>query len=115
MINNQMKELIEKLKTLDMHDNISIQKIWNKEIEVLSFSLDDTINYLSSASEEEIYWCSNVWDDISRIFKSEKLIETMKNCKEKYPNIANSLEVDIKYAIEAMQNDKWYYNSKISI
>ena len=106
MINNQMKDLIKTLKSLDMHDHISIQKIWDKEIEVMSFSLEDTINYLNSASEEEIYWCSSVWDDISRIFKSEKLINAMKKCKEKYPSISKNLEIDIKYAIEAMSDDK---------
>lgn len=103
MINNQMKELINSLKNADMNDHILIHDLWDKEIEVLSFSLDETINYLNAASEEDIYWCSEVWDDISRHFKSKELIDVMIKCKDKYPNIAKDLEIDIKYAIEAMK------------
>ena len=98
-----MKELIDVLKTIDMNDHIAVHNIWDKEIEVLTFSLEDTIAYLDTASEEEIYWCSEVWDDVQKHFKSANLISAMERCKDKYPNIANDLEVDIKYAIEAMK------------
>ena len=103
MINKQMKELIDAIKTADMNNHVLIHNLWDKEIEVLSFSLDETIKYLKQASEEEIYWCSEVWDDISSHFKSKELIDTMIECKNKYPNIAKDLDVDIKYAVEAMK------------
>lgn len=106
MINKQMKVLIEQERNTDPHAYEDIQRIWDREIEVLCFSLDDTISFLDSLEDEnDMILVAEVWDDISEYWKSKELIECMERCMERFPNIRNSLEVDIRYARKAVEND----------
>ena len=106
MINKQMKVLIEQERNTDPHAYEDIQRIWDKEIEVLCFSLDDTISFLDSLEDEkDMILVAEVWDDISEYWKSKELIECMERCMERFPNIRNSLEVDIRYARKVVEHD----------
>ena len=104
MINKQMITLIEMEKNTDPHAYEDIQKIWDKEVEILTFSLDETINFLDNLEDEEdMSFVAEVWDDISDYWKSEKLIECMERCVLRFPNISKSLEVDLRYARKALE------------
>ena len=106
MISKQMQVLVNMEKSTDPHAYEDIQKIWKKEIAVLSYSLDDTIQYLDTLMDEtEMLYVAEVWDDISYYWKSEKLIECMERCIERFPNIKSSLEVDLHFAKESINND----------
>ena len=106
MINKQMKILVNQEKNTDPHAYEEIQKIWDKEIEVLCLSLDDTISFLDNLEDEsDMVLVAEVWDDISNYWKSERLIECMERCIERFPNTRTSLEVDLQYARKALMND----------
>lgn len=99
-----MITLIEMEKNTDPHAYEDIQKIWDKEVEILTFSLDETINFLDNLEDEEdMSFVAEVWDDISDYWKSEKLIECMERCILRFPNISKSLEVDLRYARKALE------------
>ena len=98
MINKQMKELIEKRKALHPQDDEGAKHYWELELEVLSVSLDYTIDYLNTAPEEEIYWCSEVWTELSKHWQSKELIDAMEGCQKRFPKIANDLQLDIECA-----------------
>lgn len=106
MIHKQMKELIEKRKLVEPQDDEGTEYYWKLELEVLEVSLEATIEYINTASEDEIYWCAEVWEDLSAFWKSQQLIETMKNCQKRYPNIAKNIQVDIDFANKALNYDK---------
>ncbi len=100
MITKQMKQLIEARKKVEAQDDEGTKEYWDKEIEVLEQSLDWTIDYLKNASEDEIDWSTEVWDDISEFYCSKKLVDTFKYCREKYPKIRKSLDMGVYYAEE---------------
>ena len=106
MIHKQMKELIEKRKLVEPQDGEGTDYYWKLELEVLEVSLETTIEYINTASEDEIYWCSEVWEDLSTFWKSQQLIEAMENCQKRYPNIAKKIQVDIDFAKKALNYDK---------
>lgn len=106
MINKQMKELVEQKKTIDPHYDDDVEKNWSKMIEAMTTNLEWTISYIDSASEEEIYFSSEVWDQISEYWRSPELIAAMKRAKERFPSIASELEIDLSYARMAIKNNK---------
>jgi len=104
MINKQMSLLIEKRKNIDPQNEYLIQKCWNEELDVLKVSLNNTINYLNQAPEEEILWVSEIFDDLVEFFKSKLLLDTYRAIQTKYPNISKDIEIDIRYAEEILKN-----------
>jgi len=104
MINKQMSILIEKRKNIDPQNEYQIQQCWDEELDVLTVSLENTINYLNQASEEEILWVSEIFDDLVVCFKSKLLIDIYRAVQTKYPNISKDIEIDIRYAEEIMKN-----------
>ena len=91
MINNQMNELIKIRKTIDANDNIATQNIWDKEIEVMTFSIDATIEFLNTIDKDTLYWSSEVWEDISSILKSKELVEAMEKSALRFDDIRDEL------------------------
>lgn len=69
---------------------------------MLSVSLENTIEYFKPASEEEVYWLSCTWDELSFKFKSQDLVNTFLELQIKYPKIAKDLDADIESAKAAM-------------
>ncbi len=100
MITKQMKQLIEARKKVETQDDEGTKEYWDKEIEVLEQSLDWTIDYLKNASEDEIYWSTEIWDDISEYFCSKKLIDTFKYCEKKCHVDKERLRISVYYAEE---------------
>lgn len=105
MINKQMKILVEKRKNIDPQNELLIQKCWDEELIVLNKSLENTINYLKEAPEEEILWISEIFDDLVIHFNSIELIKVYKQLQIKYPHIANDIAVDIESAEKELKND----------
>ena len=91
MINNQMNELIKIRKTIDANDNIATQNIWDKEIEVMTISIDATIEFLNTSDKDTLYWSSEVWEDISSILKSKELVEAMEKSALRFDDIRDEL------------------------
>ena len=91
MINNQMNELIKIRKTIDANDNIATQNIWDKEIEVMTFSIDATIEFLNTSNKDTLYWSSEGWEDISSILKSKELVEAMEKSALRFNDIRDEL------------------------
>ena len=44
----------------------------------MSKNLDDTINYLDNCSDLELFWATEVLEELSEKFKSKKLIECVE-------------------------------------
>lgn len=69
--------------------------------DVLSKDIYETVSYLENCSEEDIYYISPVFDDISERLQSTKFIECIEQLAVKYPD--SDLEVDIMYAKKALK------------
>lgn len=51
---------------------------YNKRLEELKKDLDETINYIDTCSEKELFWVSEVFDELSEYFQSQKLIDAVE-------------------------------------
>ena len=91
MINNQMNELIKTRKNIDANDNIATQNIWDKEIEVMTFSIDATVEFLNTSDKDTLYWSSEVWEDVSSVLKSLELVDAMEKSASRFDDIRDEL------------------------
>lgn len=98
---NHINNILKERKELSPDDPRILEK-WAEIAIILSENIDETIEYLNNCNEEEIYWISEVFDDISEQTKSIKFIECIEKISEKYPNL--DLEKDIFYARKALND-----------
>lgn len=67
-IENKMQVILDKRKKLNLNDDYGIQTSWNEIIEVLSENEENTIRYLENCSKEDLYWISEVFEDIAESY-----------------------------------------------
>ncbi|MGG3889965.1 hypothetical protein [Metabacillus fastidiosus] len=113
MVNiERISRLIKERSELELNDPV-VSKYWDAMTECLSINELETINYLLTCTEEELYWLSEVFDDISYRLQSHKFIECIEILDKRYPNA--DLSVDVKSARELLNNniDNEYYTDLI--
>ncbi len=85
---------------VDENDPI-INKIWNELIELLSKDVTETIEFLNICTEEQLFYISEIIEDVSYNLKSQDFIDTLCKLNEKYPKL--EMESDIRIAKEFME------------
>lgn len=65
MIKDIMDDIISERKSKNIEDDYGIQNCWNKMIDILSKDINETVAYLENCSEEDIYFISEVFEDVS--------------------------------------------------
>lgn len=84
---------LNKRKNINDNDSHSLCKCWNNISEILSVNEKDTILYLKSCNKENLFFISEVFDDISYNLKSKNLICVLEELNQKYPEL--NMEADI--------------------
>lgn len=99
----RLKELVEENRIVDPQNDV-IQNQIIKEMEaILSLDLEETLNYLDNASDNEIEYISQTYEQLSCVFNSSELI----NCMQRNAiRTGVDCDVDIKYAIKALKDSK---------
>ncbi|MGE7184037.1 hypothetical protein ACQKKK_08535 [Peribacillus sp. NPDC006672] len=92
---NKMEVILNERKKLNLNDDYGIQKSWNEIIEVLSENEENTIRYLENCSKEDLYWISEVFEDIAEIIQSKELINCLRKLDEKFPELEMTDDIDI--------------------
>lgn len=100
MEENKVIDLLCERVMLDDNDP-SINDIWDKLTEYLSEDVEETINFLDNCPENQLYYISEIFEDISYNLKSERLIQELHKLNRKYPNL--QMELDIKSAEECLE------------
>lgn len=72
-----------------------IQKSWNEIIEILSENEENTIKYLENCSKEDLYWISEVFEDVAEIIQSKELIKRLRELDRKFPELEMTKDIDI--------------------
>ncbi|MEI2393428.1 hypothetical protein V8V55_26920, partial [Priestia megaterium] len=72
-----------------------IQKSWNEIIEILSENEENTIRYLENCSKEDLYWISEVFEDVAEIIQSKELIKRLRELDRKFPELEMTKDIDI--------------------
>lgn len=102
-MNEEIRKLINKRK--DSHpDDPAISEIWNEMVNILKDDEYKTISLLKNSEKQELYWLSEIFEELSFEFQSKKFIECLLELQEKYPDI--EMEEDIKYAIQSLDDSK---------
>ncbi|EOV9529293.1 hypothetical protein CN931_04910 [Bacillus sp. AFS054943] len=94
-IENKMQVILDKRKKLNLNDDYGIQKSWNEIIEVLSENEENTIRYLENCSKEDLYWISEVFEDIAEIVQSKEFINCLRKLDKKFPELEMTKDIDI--------------------
>lgn len=95
MIKVLMDEIIIERKKKHMEDDYGIQECWNKMIDILSQDVYETIAYLKSCSEEQLYYVSEVFEDVSEKLQSKEYIICLRKLDEKFPDLHMTEDIDI--------------------
>ncbi|HGE5781594.1 MULTISPECIES: hypothetical protein [Bacillus] len=94
-IENKMEVILDKRKKLNLNDDYGIQKSWNEIIEVLSENAENTIKYFENCSKEDLYWISEVFEDIVEIVRSKEFINCLRKLDKKFPELEMTKDIDI--------------------
>lgn len=69
------------------HEDPEISTELDKITDLLSQNLDKTIDVLNSLDEHSINWVCSSFPEISAVFESKKFIASIKQLKDKFPNL----------------------------
>lgn len=95
MVKILMDEIIIERKKKHMEDDYGIQECWNKMIAVLSQDVYETIAYLESCSEDQMYYVSEVLEDVSAKLQSKDYILCLRKLDEKFPDLQMTEDIDL--------------------
>jgi hypothetical protein len=78
-----------------VNDDCGMEKYWNKVTEFLSLNEDTTIKYLEDCDADNLYWISEVFEDISANLKSQNFIDCLRELDKKFPGLEMAHDIDI--------------------
>lgn len=91
----RMKDILNHRENLHFNDAYGIQKSWNQIIEVLTENEKKTIRYLENCNKKDLYWISEVFEDIAEKLQSKKLISCLRELDKKFPELEMTNDIDI--------------------
>jgi hypothetical protein len=72
-------ELTHRL-SLDVNDDYGIEESWKSLTKILSENVDDTICFFNNeCTDEEFFWLSEVFSDVSEVLQSKEFVQTLRN------------------------------------
>lgn len=102
MINAQMLRKLLETRISFQPSDPRIQETWQEMTEILSVDEKEAISFLNQCTEKEIFWLSEIFEDLSESFQSPQFIKSLKSLQQRHPNI--DMSVDIKYAEMALRD-----------
>ncbi len=94
-LKNEMDTILKKRKGQNINDDFGIEKCWNKMTILLTQNEYETIDYLNECNEDELYYISEIFEDISEQFQSERFITCLRKLDKKFPNVDMTKDIDI--------------------
>ena len=71
--------IISKRAKLDPNDDFETEKCWEEETQILSKDISGTLLFLEKeCTDEEFFWLSEVFSDVSEILQSKKFIKVLR-------------------------------------
>lgn len=95
MVKEKMDNVIIERKGKASEDDYGIQNCWDKMVDILSQDVKETIAYLEQCSEEDLYFVSEVFEDISEKLKSKEYIAFLWKLNEKFPELNMTQDIEL--------------------
>ena len=74
-----IKSTVLRMINLHPNDDFAMEECWKVETDLLSENVSETIRFLQTqCTDEELYWLSSVFSDISERVQSKELVEAMR-------------------------------------
>ncbi len=102
MYASKLREIIRMEKSLTEETVGLFDSVFKQKLEILCEDLDQTIAFLDECTQDEFYWVSNSFEDLSEFFKSERLIECLTRNQARFPDISDKIQPEIDYAIRVL-------------
>ena len=90
-----MDNIISERKSKNIEDDYGIQNCWNKMIDILSKDINETVAYLENCSEKDIYFISEIFEDVSEMLQSKEYIECLRKLDDKFPDLHMTKDIDL--------------------
>ncbi|HDM9419583.1 TPA: hypothetical protein ACF2N8_001946 [Listeria monocytogenes] len=90
-----MNIVLSERKKLHMNDDYGIEKCLSKMTALLSRNEDTTMKYLENCDADDLYWISEIFEDISANLKSQKFIDYLRKLDKKFPELEMTQDIDI--------------------
>lgn len=91
----RIKKLVEQRRKLNINDDMGIEKCWEDITGILSENEENTIIYLDNCSKDELYWISEVFEEISGNLQSYKFIECLRRLDVKFPELDMTKDINL--------------------
>ena len=95
----ELNDWLSKRKKANENDSYSIYECWDNIAKILSQNENDTILYLNHCKKEDLYYISEIFEEIAFNFKSQKIISTFEELNQKYPELDMQADIAIAKAI----------------
>ena len=92
------------IETQDEWD-YGIEQCWNKETEVLTRDIAQTINFIENECDDEIFcWIGEVFYDVAELTQSKEFVAAIKRRAEKVVDAEErrSVKVDVSFAEDSL-------------
>lgn len=76
---------IKERQKIHPNNDFEIYEKWKELTEILSTDIDETLLLLNQATQEEILYVSEVFEELAFIVKSPKYITCLENLAQKFP------------------------------
>ncbi len=103
MIADEIRAVLHQRRNTHPEWDDGIDQCWKKEVEILTRDLKDTINFFDNeCTADDLYWISEVFDELVEATQSRELIACLYRAAAKYPEESeeNYIFRDIKWAEE---------------
>ena len=94
-LKKDMDSVIKIRESKDINDFYGINECWNEIIELLSDNINETIAYLNKWYEKEVYYISEVFEDIAERTNSKEYIKCLRAIDSKYPRLNLKQDIDV--------------------
>lgn len=94
-IKKEMSSVLEDRISKHIEDDLGIQTCWDRMIQTLSQDENETIVYLQACSKKELYWISEVFEEISEKLNSHQFIKCLRDLDKKYPDLNMTKDIDL--------------------
>ena len=97
----ELKAVVAERISTDDEWYYGIEQCWNKEIEILTRDISQTINFIENECDDDTFcWIGEVFDEVADRTQSKEFVDAIKRRAAKVVDDEErrSVEVDVRYA-----------------
>ncbi len=112
-LSDRVNQVLEERREISLNYDYGVENSWEKLTAILSENEVKTINYLMSCSKDNVYWISEVFEDISERLQSKIFIECLRELDQKFSDLNLTYHIDV--AEDYIKYDKLTSNTNFEL